>query len=140
MTKPDDDKAIRSGAAHIDESAYLAAGLTVPRQDIGENLPLEDRVSEPMLKTSLEDLTLSMFTQGASTRVRVGNPHNASELYEYAFDSADEANTAMLDGGILQKEQIADMAQPAGTGIELTGITVEQLEAAGLKRKGASTI
>lgn len=142
MTIPADsiDPAIRSGAAHIEETDHLAAGLTVPAGSSTENLALEDRVDEPMLKTELADLTLSMFTQGASTRVRVGNPHNSSELYEYAFDSADEANNAMLDGGILTHDQIPDISQPSGTGIPLTGITVEQLEAAGLKRHGASTI
>ena len=143
MTKST-DPLIRSGAAHVEEEAELAAGQSAPREDSYENRALEDRVAEqdgtPMLKTELADLTLSMFTQGGSTRVRVGNPHNASELYEYAFESADEANTAMLDAGILQPDQVADMAQPAGTGIALTGITAQQLEGAGLKRRGASTI
>jgi len=139
MTTPI-DPAIRSGAAHIEETDHLAAGLTVPRNSSTDDLALEDRVSEPMLKTELADLTLSMFTQGSSTRVRVGNPHNSSELYEYAFNSADEANNAMLDGGILTRDQIPDVSQPSGTGIPLTGITVEQLEAAGLKRHGTSTI
>ena len=139
MTKKHDD-AIQSGAEHVEETEHLEAGLSVPEDTSFQNLPLEDRVEEPMQKTALADLTLSMFTQGASTRVRVGNPHNASELYEYAFDSADEANNAMLDAGILKRDQVADLAQPAGAGIPLTGITVEQLEAAGLKRKGASTI
>ena len=93
-----------------------------------------------MQKTQLADMTLSMFTQGASTRVRVGNPHNSSELYEYAFESADAANTAMLDAGILRRDQVANMSDPAGTGIVLGEVTVEQLEGAGLKRRGASTI
>lgn len=132
------DPQIQAGAAHVDETEREAAGLSAPADTA--NTPLEDRAGEPMLKTELADLTLSMFTQGAATRVRVGNPHNASELYEYAYESADEANTAMLDSGILKREQVADMGEPAGTGIPLTGITVEQLEAAGLKRKGASTI
>ena len=134
------DPAIRSGAAHVEEAEHLASGLTVPADSSSENRALEDRVEEPMLKTELAELTLSMFTQGASTRVRVGNPHNASELYEFAFESADEANTAMLEAGILRPDQIVDIEHPSGIGIELTGITVEQLEAAGLKRKGTSTI
>ena len=54
--------------------------------------------------------------------------------------SAEDANTAMLDAGILTPDQVADVTKPVGTGIALTGITVEQLEAAGLKRHGASTI
>ncbi len=139
MTKPT-DPAIRSGASRVEETEHLAAGLTQPRDtSVSESVP-EDRVDEPALKTALADLTLSMFTQGSSTRVRVGNPHNPSELYEFAYGSADEANNAMLDAGILTRAQVSDPSQPAGTGIPLTGITVEQLEAAGLKRHGASTL
>jgi hypothetical protein len=145
MTKPTEgihpvDPAIRSGAAHVEKTEHHEAGLTVPGEASTENRALEDRVDEPMLKTELADLTLSMFTQGAATRVRVGNPHNSSELYEYAFESADEANTAMLDAGILRRDQVEDVNAPAGTGIALSGITVEQLEGAGLKRRGASTL
>ena len=144
MTKPIEvpdpaDAVVRSGAAHVEETEHLEAGLTAPGETSMENRALEDRVQEPMLKTELAELTLSMFTQGAATRVRVGNPHNSSELYEYAFESADEANTAMLNAGILSKDQVEDMNVPAGTGIRLSGITVEQLEGAGLKRSGAST-
>ncbi len=125
---------IQTGAARIEQSERVASGLSEPSGPEGAS-------ADPAVpKTHLAELTLSMFTQGASTRVRVGNPHNASELYEYAYSSADAANTAMLDAGILTREQVADMAQPAGTGIAITGITVEQLEEAGLKRKGASTL
>lgn len=142
MTKPNEgtDSAIRTSAAHVEETEHLAAGLTMPGEISTENRALEDRVDEPMLKTELANLTLSMFTQGAATRVRIGNPHNSSELYEYAFESADQANTAMLDAGILRKDQVTDMNTPAGTGVALSGITVEQLEGAGLKRRGASTL
>ncbi len=84
-------------------------------------------------------MTLTMFTQGASTRVRVGNPHNASELYELAFDSAEEANVAMLEAGILTPAQVPDPTKLAGTGIALESITIEQLEAGGLKRHNAYT-
>ena len=45
----------------------------------------------------------------------------------------------MLDGAILTPDQVADPTQPVGTSIPLTGITVEQLEAAGLKRHNAFT-
>ncbi len=144
MTTPSDPET-QAGAAKVDETERAAAGLSAPVVGSGENRALEDRVvedgvAEPMLKTELADMTLSMFTQGASTRVRVGNPHNSSELYEYAFESADAANTAMVDAGILRRDQVANFGEPAGTGIVLEGVTVEQLEGAGLKRKGASTI
>ena len=42
-------------------------------------------------------MTLSMFEKGQYVRVRVGSLHNATELYEHAYDSADEANTALLE-------------------------------------------
>ena len=93
-----------------------------------------------MLKTDLPHLMLSMFASGASIRVRVGNPHAPSELYECVYESADEANMAMLDQGILTKEQIADMAEAAGIGIELPTLTAQQLEAAGLKRHGGGNL
>jgi hypothetical protein len=136
MTNPD-DPAIRSGAARVDEMEHLAAGLEVPRDPSTAEL---DEFNSETPEPELDDLTLSMFTQGSSTRVRVGNARNASELYEYAFDSVDEANTAMLDYGILTPDQVPDLSKPAGTGIPVTGVTVEQLEAAGLKRRATSTL
>ena len=81
-----------------------------------------------------------MFIQGSSTRVRVGNAHNSSEFYESSYDSADAANNAMLDGGILTSDQVPNISKPSGTGIVLHGITVEQLVASGLKRHGTSTL
>jgi hypothetical protein len=138
MTTPN-DPTIRSGAARVEETEYLAAGLTVPRDSSPAGSSLDESGSQT-LETELTDLTLSMLTQGSSTRVRVGNPRNSSELYEYAYDSADEANTAMLDGGILTPDQVADLSRPAGTGIPLAGVTVEQLEAAGLKRRATTTL
>ncbi len=140
MTIPNEKQTIESGARRVEEQEHMAAGLSEPKDvSILESEP-EERGGEAPLKTELGEVTLSMFVQGASTRVRVGNAHNASELYEYAFESAEDANTAMLDAGILTPDQVADVTKPAGTGIALTGITVEQLEAAGLKRHGASTI
>jgi hypothetical protein len=137
MTSPN-DAAIRSGAARVEEAEHLAAGLSVPlssQQEVDVN-EFTTQTPEP----ELADLTLSMFTQGSSTRVRVGNSRNASELYEYAFGSVDEANNAMLDNGILTPDQVPDPSKVAGTGIPVSGVTVEQLEAAGLKRRAASTL
>ena len=133
MTNPIEES-IRSGAAHVDETEQLASGLSDPRQDAPEE------IEDPAAETVLAELTLSMFTQGSSTRVRVGNAHNSSEFYESSYDSADAANTAMLDAGILTKAQVKNIAEPAGTGIALDDITVEQLMAAGLKRHGTSTL
>jgi hypothetical protein len=137
MTSPN-DPAIRSGATRVEETEHVAAGLTVPRGSPGEADVNEFNTETP--EPELADLTLSMFTQGSSTRVRVGNSRNASELYEHAFNSVDEANNAMLDNGILTPDQVPDPSKPAGTGIPVTGVTVEQLEAAGLKRRATSTL
>ena len=92
------------------------------------------------VKTPLGNMTLSMFEKGQYVRVRVGSLHNATELYEHAYESADEANTALLEAGILNKDQVPDPLKLAGTGIELSGITAEQLEAAGLKRHIGSSL
>lgn len=134
------DEAIASGARHVEESEHLAAGLTQPRDvSIEEREPEAGTDNQPV-KTELGELTLSMFEQGQSVRVRVGNAHNSSELYEFAYTSADAANNALLDAGILTPEQVPDPAKLAGTGITLNGISVEQLEEAGLKRHGSSTL
>jgi hypothetical protein len=133
MPNPTDDN-IRSGASHVDETEQLASGLSDPRHNA------QEEIEDPTRKTALADLTLSMFTQGSSIRVRVGNAHNSSEFYESSYDSADAANNAMLDAGILTKDQVQNLSQPAGTGILVSGITAEQLLGSGLKRHGTSTL
>jgi hypothetical protein len=133
MANPLDDN-IRSGASHVDETEQLASGLSDPRQN-----PQEE-IEDPTRETALADLTLSMFRQGSSIRVRVGNAHNSSELYESTYDSADAANNAMLDAGILTKDQVSNISQPTGMGILVSGVTAEQLVRSGLKRHGASTL
>jgi hypothetical protein len=133
MTNPIEES-IRSGAAHVEETEQLASGLSDPRQNEFEE------IEDPATETALADLTLSMFTQGSSTRVRVGNAHNSSEFYENSYETADAANTAMLDAGILTKTQVKNISEPAGTGIPVEGITVEKLLASGLKRHGTATL
>jgi hypothetical protein len=133
MTNPLDDN-IRSGASHVDETEQLASGLSDPRQN-----PQEE-IEDPTRETALADLTLSMFRQGSSIRVRVGNPHNSSEFYESSYDSADAANNAMLDAGILTEDQVPNISEPTGTGILVSGVTTEQLVRSGLKRHGTSTL
>ena len=96
--------------------------------------------SATLVRTPLGHMTLSMFEKGQYVRVRVGSLHNATELYEHAYDSADEANTALLEAGILAKDQVPDPSQLVGTGIELTSVTAEQLEEAGLKRHLSSSL
>jgi hypothetical protein len=133
MTNPLDDN-IRSGASHVDETEQLASGLSDPRPN-----PQEE-IEDPTRETALADLTLSMFTQGSSIRVRVGNAHNSSEFYESSYDSADAANNAMLDAGILTENQVPNISEPTGTGVLVSGVTTEQLVRSGLKRHGTSTL
>ncbi|MGI4831561.1 MAG: hypothetical protein ACRYFU_25770 [Janthinobacterium lividum] len=92
------------------------------------------------VRTPLGALTLSMFEKGQYVRVRVGSAHNATELYEYAYASADEANTALIEAGILTKDQVPDPLELAGTGIQLNDVSAEQLEKAGLKRHLGSNL
>ena len=127
-----DKQAIDSGARQVEEREHLGAGETMPKDVAAEEVTIDE---EP-LKTELGELTLAMFEQGQSVRVRVGNAHNSSEMYEKAFDSADEANAALLDAGIVKKA----ITPEAGKSVVLTGLTVEQLEEAGLKRHGTSTL
>lgn len=94
----------------------------------------KDDSSATPVRTPLGSMTLSMFQKGQYVRVRVGSPHNPTELYEHGFDTADEANTALLDAGILSEAQVPDSEQIVGTGIRLEEVTAEQLEHAGLKR------
>ena len=139
MTKQADD-AIRSGAEHVDQTEHLTAHRSAPRDiTVLESEP-EERIGQPPIETELPNVTLSMFEQGKQVRVRVGNPHNSSELYEQIYPSAEEANTAMLEGDILSEEQIANPTEVVGINIALTGITTEKLVAAGLKRRNADTL
>ena len=139
MTNPADD-AIRSGARHVDQTEQLSAHQSAPRDISALESEPEERLGQPPIETVLPNVTLSMFEQGKQVRVRVGNAHNASELYEQIYPSAEEANAAMLDGSILSADQVSDTTKPVGTGITLTGITAEKLTAAGLKRRGGDTL
>ena len=136
----DQDRAIASGAKRVEERGHLAAGLEEPRDvSIQEREPEAGLPGGPV-KTNLGDLTLSMFEQGQSVRVRIGNPHNSSELYERVFPSAEEANDALIQADILTDAQVPNPTELAGTGITLNNITADQLEHAGLKRHGVSTL
>ena len=101
--------------------------------------PIADSTAD-QVSTPLGTMTLSMFEKGQYVRVRVGSPHNATELYEHAFDSIDEANTALLDAGILTKAQVPDPLQLARTGIDRQGVTPNKQEEAGLKRHRSSNL
>ena len=135
----DQQKAIQSGAQEVEEREHLAASLEMPADISIEEREPEKEDGSPV-KTELGELTLSMFEQGQSVRVRVGDAHNSSEMYEFAYETADAANSALLDAGVLRPEQVADIAKPSGIGLVLHGVTVQQLEEAGLKRHGSSTL
>ena len=92
------------------------------------------------VRTPLGALTLNMFQKGQYVRVRVGSAHNATELYEHAYESAEEANAALIEAGVLTRMQVPDPMKLAGTGIPLAEVTAEQLEDAGLKRHLSSNL
>ncbi len=136
MTKQD----IESGARQVEAAEHMTAGLTEQADISSEEREPEAGLEGGPVETMLGELTLSMFQQGQSVRVRVGSATAPSELYESAYDSADEANTALLDAGILTTEQVPDVTQVSGTGIHVSGLSAEQLKAAGLKRHQVSTL
>ena len=123
---------IESGARQVEAAEHMNSGLTEPG-NIGVD---EGEVENGPAETKLGALTLSMFRQGSSVRVRVGNPSAVSEVFEGVFEDANEANTALLEEGILAADHVPDRDQVLGTGIAISGVTSEQLLRAGLKEKG----
>ncbi len=136
---------IASGAKHVEEVDHMEAGLETPGDLAAGDSNLVSHVDAEHLTagqsdTMLGEAVLSMLQQGSSVQVRIGSPTNTSELYEGRYESADEANTAMLDAGILKPDQVSDTNAVAGTGIHLTGLSSQQLQDAGLQRKNNSTM
>ncbi len=117
----------QQGSAHRETERVEAGGSSAGPQALKDT-------TATSVRTPLGNMTLSMFEKGQYVRVRVGSVHNATELYEHAFGSADEANAALLDAGILTHKQVTDPSKVVGTGIALEGVTAEQLEHAGLKK------
>ena len=118
----------------------MAAGYETPKDvTIAEREP-EAGLPDGPVQTAMGALQLSMFTQGAQVRVRVGDAHNGSEMWEGIFATAEDANAALLDAGVLSAEQVKDSTEVVGTGVVLQGVTVEQMEEAGLKRHGVATL
>ena len=136
---------IESGAKHVEETEHMQAGLETPGDLAAGDSNMVSHVDGEHLTagqsdTMLGEAVLAMLQQGNSVQVRVGSPTNTSELYEGRYESADEANTAMLDAGILKPEQVSDTNVVAGTGIHLRGLSSQQLQNAGLQRKSNSTM
>ena len=129
------DEAIVSGARHVEETEHLASGLeqSVTVQD-GEN-----GIEEGPVDTELRDLTLSMFQTGDQIRVRVGSPYNPANSYEGVFDTAEDANNALLEAGVIEPGQVSQRTEMLGTGIKLSTTTAEKLVAAGLQRNHNAT-
>ena len=136
----DQEQAIQSGAQRVDEREHMSAGLESPRDVTVEEREPEAGLPGGPVKTEMGAMQLSMFAQGTQVRVRVGDAHNGSEMFEGVYGSAEEANAALIEAGVLTAGQVEDSTEVAGTGVELQGVTVEQLEAAGLKRHGVATL
>lgn len=139
MTK-EQQQAVESGAKQVDQRQQMAAGYETQRDDSIQEREPESGLPGGPVGTAMGPLTLSMFAQGQSVRVRVGDAHNGSEMFEGVFDSVEEANEALVGAGVLSAEQVGDGTEPVGTGIRLEQVTAEQLEAAGLKRHGVATL
>lgn len=112
----------------------------MPDENTNERTRQGNTTDTSQVRTPLGTMTLSMFEKGQYVRVRVGSAYVPGELYEHAFESADEANTALLEAGILTESQIPDRAKLAGTGLHLKRVAAEQPEAAGLKRHLSSNL
>ncbi len=136
---------IASGAKHVEETDHMQASLETPAdlavgdQNIVGHVDAE-HLTAGQSDTPLGQATLGMFQHGTSVQVRIGSPTNSSELYEGLYDSAEDANAAMLDADILKPEQVPDSTKVAGTGLRISGLSSQQLESAGLKRKMNATI
>lgn len=124
----------QTGQGHGEDHEESAAAKAI---ETGEGF---DTSADGQVRTPLGAMTLSMFEKGQYVRVRVGSAHNPTELYEHAYESADEANTALIAAGILTTEQVPDSSKLAGTGIHLEHVTAEQFEEAGLKRHLSSNL
>ena len=135
------DTAISSGARHVDESQHLATGLeqAVPARSLEEQ-QLSSGVSREQVTTTPGDLVLSMLSQGDRVQVRVGSSFNAAETFEAVFDSAEDANSALIDAGVLTPEQSPNPSQLAGKGIALHGISTQQLVEAGLRQRSTPSL
>ncbi len=131
---------LASGAKRVEELDHLQSGLETPGDLATGDRHLEDNLTAGQSDTPLGAVVLSMLQKPTTVQVRVGSPTNSSELYEGVYDSADEANTALLDAGVLTQEQVPDINAVAGAGLKLGQLTSQQLENAGLKRKSNPTI
>lgn len=134
------EQEIASGAKRVEEKDHMQAGLETPGDLAVGDRDIAEHLTAGQSDTKLGEATLGMFQKGNMVQVRVGSATNSSELYEGTFDSADEANTALLEEKILQAAQVTDMTKVAGTGIHIIGLSSQQLERAGLKRKMNPTI
>lgn len=123
----------------MDEREFMATGHEVPRDvSAGEREPEVGLEGGPV-KTQLGGMRLSMLEHGHEVQVRVGDARNSTEIYEAVFATADEAYEALLGAGVLRAEQVADRTTLLGAGVDLEGVTAEQLDEAGMKRKGGTT-
>lgn len=123
---------LESGARQVEATEHLSAGLTEPA-NIGVD---EGEVENGPAATMLGELSLSMFQQGSHVHVRAGSRGSIVEVYEGIYEDANEANTALLDEGVLPADQVTDRDKLLGTGVAVSGISSEQLLRAGLKQKG----
>lgn len=131
---------ITSGAKRVEELDHLKSSLETPGDLAVGDRGTEDNLTVGRSDTMLGEVTLGMFQRGNSIHVRVGSATNSSELYEGIYESAEEANGAMLRAKILQPAQIANVSEVVGAGIKLGSVSSQQLQHAGLKQKTNATL
>jgi len=102
---------ITSGAKRVEELDHLKSSLETPGDLAVGDRGTEDNLTVGRSDTMLGEVTLGMFQRGNSIHVRVGSATNSSELYEGIYESAEEANGAMLRAKILQPAQIANVSE-----------------------------
>lgn len=131
---------ITSGAKRVEDLDHLKSSLETPGDLAVGDRGTEDNLTVGRSDTMLGEVTLGMFQRGNSIHVRVGSATNSSELYEGIYESAEEANGAMLRAKILQPAQIANVSEVVGAGIKLGSVSSQQLQHAGLKQKTNATL
>lgn len=131
---------LASGAKRVEELEHMQGGLETPADLSTDDNNIAEELTAGQSDTQLGEVTLGMFQRGSSVQVRLGSATNSSELYEGIFDSADEANTELLAAGILRADQVANVSEIVGTGIHIRGLSSNQLQKAGLKRKVNATL
>ena len=123
----------------MEEREHMAAGLEGPRDVSAAEREPEEGLDGGPVKTAMGSMRRSMLEVGHHVQVRVGDARNSPAILVGLFPTADEAYEGWLGAGGLRAEQVEDRGKVLGAGVELEGVTAEELVEAGLTRKGGTT-